>query len=501
MGNLVAELKQRLAEIDDLRSAAALLYWDQSTYMPAAGTPARGRQLATLERIAHERLADPEVGRLLDKLEPQAATLDYSDDTATLVRLTRRAFERATRVSNEFMAEIGKHSAESYAVWVQARPKGDFAAVQPILEKTLDLSRQYTAFFPGYAEPIDALIEESDYGMTAESVGALFAELRSELVPLVGQISERPAIDDSCLYGHFSAAAQRTFSEAVIRDFGYDFKRGRQDETHHPFMIKFSLGDVRITTRTREDMLVDGIFGTFHEAGHAMYEQGIDRRFEATPIAGGTSAGIHESQSRLWENMVGRSRDLWAHYYPRLQTTFSAQLGSVSLDTFYKAINKVAPSLIRTSADEVTYNLHVMLRFDLERDLLAGRLAVRDLPEAWRERMRSDLGVVPAGDGDGVMQDVHWFTGLIGGAFQGYTLGNIMSGQIFAAVQTAIPQLLDQIRGGNFAPLHTWLNEQIYQHGSKFTAAEIIERATGEPLSIQPYMAYLRTKYGDIYNL
>ncbi|MCB0116355.1 MAG: carboxypeptidase M32, partial [Caldilineaceae bacterium] len=197
----------------------------------------------------------------------------------------------------------------------------------------------------------------------------------------------------------------------------------------------------------------------------------------------------------------GRSRDLWAHYYPRLQTTFSAQLGSVSLDTFYKAINKVAPSLIRTSADEVTYNLHVMLRFDLERDLLAGRLAVRDLPEAWRERMRSDLGVVPAGDGDGVMQDVHWFTGLIGGAFQGYTLGNIMSGQIFAAVQTAIPQLLDQIRGGNFAPLHTWLNEQIYQHGSKFTAAEIIERATGEPLSIQPYMAYLRTKYGDIYNL
>jgi carboxypeptidase Taq len=501
METLVAELKQRLQEVDDLRSAAALLNWDQSTYMPPGGAPARGRQMATLYRLAHERFTDPAVGHLLDALEPQLAARDYADDTAALVRLTRRSYARDTKVPADFVSRVESHMAETFDAWTRARSADDFAAVQPLLERTLDLSRECTRFFTGYAEPIDVLIEGSDYGMTAETVGTLFAELRQALVPLVGEIVECPVIDDSCLYGHFSAAAQREFGEAVIKEFGYDFDRGRQDETHHPFMIKFSLGDVRITTHTREDVLLDGIFGTFHEAGHALYEQGIHPRYEGTPLAEGTSNGVHESQSRLWENLIGRSYDFWTHYYPKLQASFPQQLTSVPLETFYRAINKVQPSLIRTAADEVTYNLHVMLRFDLERALLNGSLAVRDLPEAWNERMRNDLGVTPPNNKDGVMQDVHWFIGFIGGAFQGYTLGNIMSGQIYQAAQQAIPQLNEQIRVGDFAPVHTWLRENIYQYGSKFTAAEIIERATGAPLSISPYMDYLRSKYSAIYNL
>ncbi len=497
----LAELTRRLTEVNDLNSAASLLYWDQSTYMPPGGAAARARQLATLSRMAHEKFTDAAVGRLLDELEPQVEALGYEDDAATLVRLARRNYEQATRIPGEFVATSRSHFAETFEVWAKARPANDFAAVRPLLEKTLDLSRQYSEFFPESDEPIDPLIEESDYGMKASTVGALFADLRRELVPLVQAIAEQPPIDDSCLYGHFAAATQRAFSEEVIRHFGYDFERGRQDETHHPFMIKFSLGDVRITTRTQEDMMAEGIFSTFHEAGHALYEQGINRRYEATPVGHGTSAGVHESQSRLWENQIGRSCGFWEHYYPALQQAFSSQLGGVPLDTFYRAINKVQPSLIRTAADEVTYNLHVMMRFEFERVLLNGELSIADLPEAWYERMDNDLGVTPPSDKDGVMQDVHWFAGFIGGAFQGYTLGNVMSSQIYQAALTAHPEIKDEIRVGQFGTLHHWLRENIYVHGSKFTAAEIIERATGSPLSIESHMAYLRAKYGEIYNL
>jgi carboxypeptidase Taq len=337
--------------------------------------------------------------------------------------------------------------------------------------------------------------------MKASTVSALFEDLRRQLVPLVQEIAAQPEVDDSCLHGHFPAEAQKRFGEALIQRFGYDFERGRQDKTHHPFMTKFSLGDVRITTRWQEDDVSEGLFSTLHEAGHALYELGINRDYEATPLAEGTSAGVHESQSRLWENIVGRSRGFWERFYPDLQATFPDQLGDTPLDTFYRAINKVKPSLIRTAADEVTYNLHVMMRFQFEQDLLDGKLAIRDLPDAWRERIQHDLGVTPPDDRDGVLQDVHWFSGYIGGSFQGYTLGNIMSGQIYEAALKAHPDIPEQIRAGEFGTLHHWLREQIYRHGSKFTAAEIIQQATGQPLSIDPYIAYLRRKYGEIYAL
>jgi carboxypeptidase Taq len=495
------ELKTRLLEINDLNSAAALLGWDQATYMPPGGAEARGRQMATLARLAHEKFTSGEVARLLDDLRAYETSLPYDSDEASLIRVTRRQFDQLVKVPSEFVARLQTHGAQSYQAWTVARPANDFAAMQPLLEQTVDLSRQLADYFPGYHHIADPLIDLSDYGMRAESVSALFAQLRDALVPIVKAITAQPLADDSPLRQAFPEDQQLAFGAAVIKQFGYDFNRGRQDKTHHPFATKFSLGDVRITTRVRENDLGEALFSTLHESGHAMYEQGICRDYEGTPLAGGTSAGVHESQSRLWENLVGRSRGFWQHYYPQLQAAFPQQLGSVPLDRFYRAINKVQRSLIRTDADEVTYNLHVMLRFDLELALLEGRLAVADLPDAWHERFQSDLGLEPPDHKDGVLQDVHWFAGQVGGVFQGYTLGNILSAQFFAKAVQAHPGLPADIARGEFGTLHTWLKDNIYEHGSKFTAAELVERVTGGPLTIAPYIAYLRQKYGELYSL
>ena len=497
----LAELKQRLQAINDLHGAAAVLNWDQATHMPPGGAQARGRQLALLSGLEHERMIDPEIGRLLDALTSWAEAQGADSDAAALVRVTRRDYDRATRVPNAFIQRLSEHAAKSYHVWERARPANDFAAVRPLLETTVELSRELAGFYPGYAHPYDALIDHAEDGMTVAAVRALFAELRVGLVPLIDAIRERPQPDDSCLTGEFAEPEQRAFGEKIARAFGYDFARGRQDKTAHPFMIKLGRGDVRITTRFRDDDLSDGLFSTMHETGHAMYEQGVDDALDGTPLFGGTTSGVHESQSRLWENLVGRSRPFWGHWYGPLQAAFPNALGGVDVDTFYRAINKVVPSLIRTDADEVTYNLHVMLRFDLELALLEGTLAVADLPDAWRARVREDLGVAPSDDRDGALQDVHWYGGIVGGAFQSYTLGNIMSAQFFAAAQREIPDLDDQIGAAQFAPLRTWLTERIYRHGRKFTAPEIVERATGEPLSIAPYLAYLNSKYGALYAL
>lgn len=501
MQEKLSELRSRLAEIDDLNSAAAVLNWDQSTYMPPGGAPARGRQMATLGRIAHEQATDSALGRLLEELRPYEESLPYNHDDAALIRVARRGYERLTRVPAELIAEVIAASAASYQAWTVARAANDFAAMVPHLERLLDLSRRAADCFPGYHHIADPLIDMADYGMQAETVRALFAELRAELAPLAQAITAQAPADDACLRLHYPEAAQREFGEGIIRQFGYDFERGRQDKTYHPFATKFSIDDVRITTRFNERDVSDGLFSTLHESGHAMYEQGVDPAYEGTPLASGTSAGVHESQSRLWENLVGRSRPFWEHYYPQLQAVFPEQLGAVSLDTFYRAINKVQRSLIRTDADEVTYNLHVMLRFDLGLALLDGSLAVKDLPEAWRARYSEDLGITPPDHKDGVLQDVHWYSGLIGGSFQGYTIGNILSAQLFDAARAARPEIDGELGRGEFGTLHGWLRENIYRHGSKFTAPELIERVTGGQLRIEPYIAYLRRKYGELYKL
>lgn len=497
----LADLKLRLFEVYDLNHAAALLRWDQATYMPAGGAPARGRQTALLSRIAHERFTDAEVGRLIEQAERETASLPADADDAALVRVARREYEQAIRIPTGLVSELNEHCAAIYQAWTVARPANDFAAVRPMLETTLDLSRRMAHCFEGWGNVADPLIAFSDYGMKAATIRTLFAELRERLVPLVRAITARPPADDACLKQFAPEAEQLAFGLEVIRAYGYDFERGRQDKTHHPFMTKFSLGDVRITTRVREHDLTDALFSTLHECGHALYEQGIRPEFEGTPLANGTSSGVHESQSRLWENLVGRSLGFWRHFYPLMQKTFPTQLGAVPLETFHRAINKVERSLVRVDSDEVTYNLHVMLRFDLELDLLEGRVAVADLARVWRERVEADLGIPVPDDRMGVLQDVHWYSGPIGGAFQGYTLGNILSAQFHAAACAAHPGIPAEIEAGRFGTLRAWLQEQVYQHGAKFTADEIVRRATGRPLSLEPYLDYLWRKYQPLYGL
>lgn len=501
MTSKLDELKQRLAEVHDLNMAGSVLNWDQSTYMPPGGVQARGQQLATLARLSFEKFTDPAVGKLLDELQPYEDSLPYDSDDASLIRITRKDHERATRVPPDFMSEMTAHQSEAFQLWIQARPENNFKLVLPALEKTLDYSRKLANFFPGYQHIADPLIDYADYGMKVESLNIIFSELREQLVPIVQAISSQEPVDDSCLRKHYPEAEQLAFCEKVVRQIGYDYQRGRHDKTYHPFTTSFSIGDVRITTRVKENYLSECLYSMIHEAGHALYEQGVSKAYERTPLASGTSAGVHESQSRLWENVVGRSRGFWQFFYPQLQAAFPGQLEKVGLDTFYKAVNKVERSLIRTDADEVTYNLHIMLRFGLELDLLEGKLAVKDLPDAWQARFKEDFGTSAPDDRDGVLQDVHWYAGIIGGVFQGYTLGNILGAQFYDAAVRVHPEIPSDISNGNFTQLLGWLQKNVYQHGRKYTAPELIQRVTGGPMTIKPYIQYIKSKYGKIYHL
>lgn len=492
------DLKTRLREVGDLGAAGAVLGWDQATYMPKGGAAARARQGAILSRLAHEKFTAPAVGRLLDQLQPYADGLPPDSDDACLIRVTRRDFDKAIKVPAQFVARWNAHGSASYDAWTRARPANDFATMRPFLERTLEFSRQYSAFFAPFTHIADPLIDGPDEGMTTAKVQAMFAELRTVLVPMVRAIAGQPPANDRCLNGAFPEAPQMAFGLAAIKRFGYDFDRGRLDKTHHPFCTKFAAGDVRITTRVREDNISEALFSTLHEAGHALYEQGVAAELEGTPLGSGASAGVHESQSRLWENVVGRSRGFWEHFYPLLREAFPDRFTRVPLGTFYRAINKVERSLIRTDADEVTYNLHVMLRFDLELEMLEGRLEIKDLPEAWRTRFAADFGITPSDDRDGCLQDVHWYGGAVGG---GYTIGNILAAQFHAAALQAHPEIPQEMVQGRFATLHEWLRQNLYRHGRKFAPDELVERATGGPMSIAPYVAYLRTKYRELYAL
>ncbi len=478
-----------------------MLGWDQATYMPKGGAAARARQGATLSRLAHEKFIDPAVGKLLDQLASYEAGLPYASDDASLIRVARRDYEKSSKVPSEFVARWSEMGSASYDAWTRARPANDFATMRPFLEKAIDFSRQHAEYLGPYEHIADPLIDGPDEGMTVASVGQLFKELRAELVPIVRAITQQEPASDQALQGDFAEQPQLDFGLAVAKRFGYDLDRGRLDKTHHPFCSRLNTGDVRITTRVKENDIGDCLFSILHEAGHAMYEQGVDARYDGTSLGSGASAGVHESQSRLWENVVGRSRGFWQHFYPQLVDTFPEQFGKVPLDTFYRAINKVERSLIRTDADEVTYNLHVMLRFDLELDLLEGRLKVKHLPEAWRARFKADFGIEPPDDRDGCLQDVHWYGGNVGGGFQGYTIGNILSAQFYAAAVRAHPEIERDMARGEFATLHAWLRQRLYRHGRKFTPAEVVKRATGKPMSIAPYIAYLRGKYGALYRL
>ena len=488
------ELRETLAQINDLNSAGALLHWDQATYMPPGGAAARGRQLATLSRLAHETFVSPRVGELLESLRDLESESDPDGFEAALIRVTRRDWEKAVRIPTEFEARFSSHCALAYETWTRARAANDWDLIRPVLQRTLELSRELASFTP-HQHPADPLIDDSDPGFSAAQISELFGELRAQLVPLVCDVAARAPVDDAILRGHFDVRAQRQFAREVVGDLGYGFERGRIDATPHPFMTKFSLGDVRITVREDEAEVSSLLLGAIHEAGHGMYEQGISPIYEATPLAAGASSGLHESQSRLWENFVGRSPAFWQHYYPRFQRAFP-QFENVELDEFLRALNRSERTLIRTEADELTYNLHVMIRFDLELQMLDGRLEIADLPDAWNARYLADLGVVVPDYASGCLQDVHWFSGAIGGAFQGYTLGNLVSAQFFEAAVRAHPSIEDDMARGEFGALRDWLTGHLYRFGRAREPQQLIENAFDGPLQIEPYMNYLRGKYG-----
>lgn len=491
------QLQTAWQEIADFTDIISLLGWDQSTYLPNGATAGRSRQVSLLSGLKHAQITDAAYGRLL---ETALAQSDWDPAQTRMLQLAHKEWEHATRVPAAFVKECSEHGGHSYNSWTQARPANDFARMIPILEKSLDLSLQTAQYFPEYASALDYAIDQSDEGMTTAEVDQIFAELRAALVPLVAAACEAKANHSGVLEQFFDPQQQLRFGESIIREYGYSFKEGRQDLTHHPFMTRLGNHDVRITTRVKENDFNEALFSTLHEAGHALYEQGISHEYLGTPLGHGVSSGVHESQSRLWENLVGRSLAFWQAYHGRLIEYFP-QLKDTTPEEIYRAVNVVRRSLIRTDSDELTYNLHVIIRYELERDLLSGKLAVKDLADAWHAAYEQNLGLRAPNDIDGVLQDVHWYFGQIGGLFQGYTIGNVLSAQFYGAAQQEITDLESQIARAEFGPLHTWLRDNIYSHGKRYTPNELVQRVTGSPLSAAPYIAYLKQKYTDLYQL
>jgi carboxypeptidase Taq len=493
MPEALEQLKERLIEVGDLTKVVRLLSWDQQTMMPPAGTAHRADQMSTVFRLAHERFTDPEVGRLLDELRPLEESLDPDSDDAALIRLTRREYEKAVKVPSSLRAEMARAAAEARPVWVKAKAESDFPSFLPALERIVELKLRYVECVEdGAAERYDVLLDDYEPQTTTAEVRTLFEELKPPLVELIAELRERE-VDDSFLHGDFPPDRQRDLAHEVVDLFGHRPDSWRIDPTEHPFASGPGRDDVRITTNYHPDSL-ESLFSTMHEYGHGLYSHQQPKHLERLPTGGPCSLGIHESQSRLWENLVGRSRPFWGRFYPRLQEVYPEQLGSVDLDRFYAGIHAVRPSLIRIQADEVTYGMHVMLRFELEQDIVEGRVELRDLPQRWNEKMWDYLGVEVPDDGHGVLQDVHWSGGSIG-YFSTYLIGTVASVQIWEAAKRDLPDLEDRIGSGEFASLRDWLGEHVHALGRKFSPQETLRRATGSPIAAQPYLDYLRRTY------
>lgn len=495
------QLKTRLAEITDLRHAAAIISWDQQTYMPPGGSAARAEQRSTLHKVIHEMFTADETGRWLDAATAEVASLDPDSDEARLVSVTRRDYEKARKVPSELVAAITRATARAVDVWIAARAESTWAPFSPHLATIVDLERQLADAL-GYPDrPYDALLDQYEPDMRTAQVQEVFDAIKPDLIALVKAIAAKgAAVGDEVLYREYDEDQQWAFGLEVIKRYGLDFERARQDKSAHPFTISFSINDVRITTRVNRTYLSPALFGTLHETGHALYEQGLGQALERTPLADGTSLGMHESQSRMWENLVGRSRPFWKFFFPALKEFFPEQLADQTPESFYRAANKVSPSFIRVEADEVTYGLHIMLRFELENELLDGRLKIDEVPEAWNAKMQEFLGITPPSVSDGALQDIHWSIGSIG-YFPTYQLGNLISLQLWDKINADLPDLADQIGHGEFGALLGWLRTNLHRHGRKFTSDELLRRITGSSLDPAPYITYLKTKYGEIYGL
>jgi carboxypeptidase Taq len=501
MTDRLQRLKAILGEVADVNRAGSVLAWDQETYMPPGGIASRADQLTTLRRIAHVTFTADEIGELLEGAGVEVADEPFDSDAASLVRVTRRDYDHARKLSPELVGEIARAGAMARPAWQRARHDADFKLFAPYLEKNVELNRR-VADALGYKDrPYDALLDRTEPGLTTDQLESFFAELKQAIVPLVGDVARHAdTVDDRVLYRGFDPDIQIKYTLQVVSKLGYDLERGRQDLSAHPFTTSFGPGDVRITTRVSRDFFNECLFGSIHEAGHGMYNQGIGQNLDRTPLWAGASPGVHESQSRLWENMVGRSQAFWRYFYPSLRDLFPTQLKGVDEEGFFRAVNRSYPSLIRVEADEVTYNLHILLRFELENEMLEGSLKVRDLPEAWNSRIKSYLGIDVPNDREGVLQDIHW-SGVSFAIFPAYTLGNLMGAQLMDKVRGEIPGLEGHFERGEFGVLLKWLRTNVYRHGRKFTPNELMERVTGRPLTPGPWIAYVRQKFGVLYGV
>lgn len=498
MADPYSSFLQHVREIHTLRTIGGLLEWDQETCMPRRGAADRAEQLALIAGLEHRKRTSEELGNLLSQLERERPSDDFA--RATNIREMRRSFDRAVKIPAALVEEIARVSALAKDAWVKARKESRFADFAPHLERLLDLKRQVARHVGYTTEPYDALMDEFEPGAQSAEIERVFDGLKREQAPLAVALAKAPRQPDaSILTREFPQAGQERFNRLIADALGFDFNAGRIDVSTHPFCMGLTPCDVRLTTRYDERFIPAALFGTMHEAGHGLYEQGLDPAHVNTPMAAAVSLGIHESQSRMWENVVGRSRPFWQHYYPLLQLEFPALKG-VPLDAWYFAINAVRPSFIRVEADEVTYNLHIMLRFDLERRLISGKLPVKDVPAAWNDGMQALLGITPASDAEGCLQDIHWSMGIFG-YFPTYALGNLYAAQFFAQAQRDIPDLEARIARGELRPLLEWLRAKIHRHGQRYRANELVQVVTGRPLSPQPFIDYLNAKFRPLYGI
>lgn len=498
MSNTYTKLMEEVRDLGRLGAVAQMLEWDQETYMPKKGVRARSELLALTAGIAHERLVCDKMRGLIEGAS--AAAGDYVAETN--IRETRRVFERAANVPTELVKELARMSSVAKDAWVAARKKSDFGEFEPLLLKLVELKKQLAEHIGYQAEPYDALLDEFEPGATAGQIEGLFAELRERIVTLLNKVKASAKQPDlTILNRSFPIAVQKLVSRKMAESLHYDFDAGRCDVSVHPFCCTVGgPDDVRITTRYMEQSLTPSLFGTLHEVGHALYEQGLPSEHTFTPSGEAISLGIHESQSRLWENFVGRSKAFWAYHWSHIKDAFPEALGEVSVNEFYEAINAATPSMIRVEADELTYNLHIILRFEIERGLFDGSLSAKDLPTIWNERMQQALGITPKDDVEGCLQDIHWSMGGFG-YFPTYALGNLYAAQFFEQAGKDIPDLWDRIQRNDNQPLLDWLRDNIHRHGQRYRAGELVEQVTGKPLSIDPLMDYLTKKLAPIYGL
>ncbi len=501
-------LTTRLLEIQRINSAAAVLSWDQETYMPAGGGEARAEQIAVLQGLAHQKMVSPDIESILSQWVDPATGQAYEQPgdvcdelSRSLLREVWRDFSRAKKLPVDFVIKMGRECSLAQQVWAEAKEQNKFSMFLPNLRTVLSLKREETHYLGYKDSPYDALLDVYEPGSMIATLRPLFAQLKARLVPLLKRITQSTVrIDDSILRYSYDHARQLEFGRLVLIAMGYDFERGRLDLSAHPFTTTFHPTDVRVTTRVHEHELQSCLFSCIHEGGHGLYDQGLDQRYFGTPLGDSVSLSIHESQSRLWENCVGRSRAFWHFFYPILQQTFHHQLRGIDVEQFYAAINCVKPSFIRVEADELTYNLHIMLRLEIEQDLVESKTQPEDLPAIWNQKMEEYLGIIPQSDAEGVLQDVHWSSGAFG-YFPTYTLGNLYSVQFFEQAKLEIPHLEDEIAAGQLLVLRRWLGQKIHRWGCMFTPEDLAQRVTGTSVSPEPFLTYLEKKYGEIYQL